>query len=280
IAENTSTATHIKVADITVTDDALGSNTLGLTGADASFFEIVGNALFLKAGTVLDFESKTNYAVAVTVDDTSVGGTPDAASATYTLNVGNVNEAPTGIGLSNATVAENSANGTVIGTASGHDPDAGATLTYSLQDNAGGRFAINATTGVLTVANGSLLDFETATSHAITVRATDQGGLFHDTAFTILVTDVAPVVDGDGTNNTLAGTPDNDTMHGFAGSDSLSGLGGDDTLIGGTGGDALDGGSGFDTADYSTASAPVTVDLVNPALNTGDAAGDSYVSIE
>src|SRR5207253_9088947 len=38
-------------------------------------------------------------------------------------------------------------------------------------------FAIDATSGVITVANGSLLDYEAATSHAVTVRVTDQGGL-------------------------------------------------------------------------------------------------------
>ena len=58
IAENTSTASHIKVADINVTDDALGSNILGLTGADAASFEIVGNALYLKAGTVARFREQ------------------------------------------------------------------------------------------------------------------------------------------------------------------------------------------------------------------------------
>ena len=41
----------------------------------------------------------------------------------------------------------------------------GPAVTYSLTDDAGGRFAIDATTGVVTVANGTLLDFETATSH-------------------------------------------------------------------------------------------------------------------
>src|SRR5207302_1429560 len=109
IDENTATATHIKVADIVVTDDALGTNTLGLTGADATFFEIVGTGLFLKAGTVLDFESKASYAVAVTVDDTMVGTTPDAASTTYTLAVTDVNEPPTAVALTNktASIAEN-----------------------------------------------------------------------------------------------------------------------------------------------------------------------------
>ena len=53
------------------------------------------------------------------------------------------------------TVAENAANGTAVGiTALATDADAGTTISYSLTDNAGGRFAINATTGVVTVAEG------------------------------------------------------------------------------------------------------------------------------
>ena len=70
-----------------------------------------------------------------------------------------------------ATIAENSSTGAVVATASGLDFDSGDTLTYSLQNDAGGRFAINGSTGQITVANGSLLDFETSTSHAIIARA-------------------------------------------------------------------------------------------------------------
>ena len=80
-------------------------------------------------------------------------------------------------------IAENSTNGSVVGTVTGVDPDPGAVLTYSLLDDAGGRFAIDSATGKLTVANGSLLDYEAATSHGIVVRATDQGGLFVDKTF-------------------------------------------------------------------------------------------------
>ena len=87
VAENTSTATRIKVADVAVQDDGLGTNVLSLTGADAGFFEIAGTTLYLKAGTVLDFEAKSSYAVAVAADDTTLGATPDATSATYTLAV-------------------------------------------------------------------------------------------------------------------------------------------------------------------------------------------------
>ncbi|THI84978.1 MAG: cadherin repeat domain-containing protein [Nitrospira sp. CG24A] len=59
-----------------------------------------------------------------------------------------------------------------------------------MTNTAGGRFAIHASTGVLTVANGSLLNYESASSHSVTVRVTDRGGLTYDEAFTISVTNV------------------------------------------------------------------------------------------
>ncbi|HLO76604.1 MAG TPA: cadherin domain-containing protein [Magnetospirillum sp.] len=71
-------------------------------------------------------------------------------------------------------VSENAHAGDAVGvTALSLDPDAGDTVTYSLVDDAGGRFAIDATTGVITVADASLLDYETATSHQVTVLASD-----------------------------------------------------------------------------------------------------------
>ncbi len=86
LAENSSTAARIQVGTIIVSDDALGTNTLSLSGADAAVFEIDGAKLLLKAGTVLDFETKPSYAVTVNVDDAGVGATPDA-STTFTLEI-------------------------------------------------------------------------------------------------------------------------------------------------------------------------------------------------
>ncbi|MBK9947788.1 MAG: DUF4347 domain-containing protein [Nitrospira sp.] len=116
------------------------------------------------------------------------GGT--SADYDTTVTVSGVNDAPTDLSLSANTVAENAANGTVVGTATGTDPDTGDTKTYSFTDNAGGRFAINSATGQITVANGSLLNYEAATSHSVTVRVTDSGGLTYDETFTINVTNV------------------------------------------------------------------------------------------
>lgn len=89
ILENTGTVSRIKVGDILVTDDGLGTNQLSLGGADAASFEISGSELFLKAGTVLDFETKSSFSLSLSVDDSTVGTTPDA-TANYTLAVTDV----------------------------------------------------------------------------------------------------------------------------------------------------------------------------------------------
>ena len=99
---------------------------------------------------------------------------------------GNVNQAPTDIALFGNSVAENSTNGTVVGALSAVDPDAGDTKTFTLVNNAGGRFTISG--GNLVVAGA--LDHESAGSHQVTVRVTDSAGNFRDEIFTIDVTNV------------------------------------------------------------------------------------------
>ncbi|MDH5802082.1 MAG: putative Ig domain-containing protein [Gammaproteobacteria bacterium] len=132
--------------------------------------------------------------VSILVDTMAIGSSP------YTLPIGSANASPTDINLSNSSIAENSADNTVIGTLSSVDT-AGDTHTYSFvgpNNDAGGRFAI--VDNQLQVANGSLLDFETNTSHSISVRATDQGSLFVERSFTITVTNVPDVLSAIGIN--------------------------------------------------------------------------------
>ncbi|MEM9972689.1 MAG: malectin domain-containing carbohydrate-binding protein [Pseudomonadota bacterium] len=94
LPEDTDTTAAVKVADILVSDDDLGTNVLSLAGADAASFDIVGTELFLVAGTALDFETKPAFDVTVQVDDAEVGDPLVDAFADFTLAIGDVNEAP------------------------------------------------------------------------------------------------------------------------------------------------------------------------------------------
>jgi Ca2+-binding RTX toxin-like protein len=175
--------------------------------------------------------------------------------------------APTGATLSANSVAENSDNGTVVGTVSGTDPDSGNTLAYTLANSAGGRFTIDATTGVLTVANGLLIDYELATSYNVTVRITDQTGLKFDKSFSIDVTDVyediAVVL--------VNGTSGNDQIYGDQVAETIDGKGGNDYLHGGNGGDTYIFGVGSGNDTVAESNADVGTDIVKlVGLNSSD----------
>lgn len=80
--------------------------------------------------------------------------------------------------------------------------------------------------------------------------------------------------------NVIRGEANVDYIFGRRGDDTLEGGIGDDVLFGGVGADALIGGANRDRAQYSEALTAVEVDLAHPHMNTGEAAGDSFDSIE
>jgi Ca2+-binding RTX toxin-like protein len=84
----------------------------------------------------------------------------------------------------------------------------------------------------------------------------------------------------DGGSHELYGLGGNDQIWGRGGNDYLEGGDGDDVLDGGSGADRLNGGAGFDTASYASAAAGVAADLTAGRGYSGDAAGDTYLSIE
>src|SRR5688572_2830854 len=71
-------------------------------------------------------------------------------------------------------VAAGSAAGTAVGVTASSTDSNGRAITYSLADDAGGRFAIDPTSGVVTVADSSLL--AGPLTHAIAVQASDGAG--------------------------------------------------------------------------------------------------------
>ncbi|MCS7467714.1 Ig-like domain-containing protein, partial [Stieleria sp. ICT_E10.1] len=136
---------------------------------------------------------------------TLADGGEDGASAiagSFTITVTPVNDnaisAIADVDPSANSVAEDAVSGTLVGiTALASDADAGATVTYSLDDDAGGRFSIETTTGIVRVAGA--LDHETSSSETITVRATSSDGSTTTMTNSIAVTDVneAPAATGE-----------------------------------------------------------------------------------
>ena len=115
------------------------------------------------------------------------GGSGNGASGSGSpLNrpVGSVSD---GDGAANS-VSESAVFGTAVGVSlRAVDPDSGDTVSYSLVDSAGGRFAVSASTGVVTVAGP--LDFEQEASHTIRGRARSSDGTQSESDFTIEIVD-------------------------------------------------------------------------------------------
>src|SRR6185295_16000306 len=145
-------------------------------------FEVVGNEVRVKAGASLDFEAATSHDITVTVTD--AGGL--SRSEVISIAVTNQNEAPTDLTVAGGSVQENAAAGTVVATLGAVDPDAGETFSYTLASDPSGKFQVVG--NQIRVKAGASLDFETATSHDVTVTVTDAGGLSRSEVISIAVT--------------------------------------------------------------------------------------------
>ncbi len=183
------------------------------------------------------------------------------------------NNPPTEIQLNNNTIAENSNNGTVVGSLTTTDSDNSDTHTYTLLNDSDGRFVVEGNR--ILVGNGSLLDFENNTSHTITVRTTDSGepAESFEQQLTINVTDV----DETPVDNNTVGTPGSDRLTGTNGGDTLTGFEGNDTYIINNSADIIieDSNAGIDTAESSiTYSLPGNVENLKLTGENIDGSGN------
>ena len=199
--------------------DAGASLTYSISGADASLFDINATT------GVVTFKSSPNYEapgdaggnnvydVKVTASDGTLSSTKDVA-----ITVTNVNEGPTLTSAANASFAENG-SGTVY-TAAATDPDAGATLTYSISGADAALFNINATTGAVTFKSSPNYEAPGDTGgnnvYDVSVTASDGTNSTKDVAITVTNVNEAPTVtsaatasfaeNGTGTVYTVAAT--------------------------------------------------------------------------
>lgn len=186
-------------ATAVVTYAILGGNTGNAFGINSS------GALFVNNSAALNYE--TTPVFALVVEARADNGSFDVA--TWTIQLADQNEAPV-FATQTRTIAENSANGTSVGTRlTAIDPEGGP-ITFTM---AAGVFAIT-TDGQLFVKDNTKLDFETQKQFNLKVVASDSKGLSTAAAVVVNVLDVA---EGDPTFPTIAALSPGSVVAGSAG---------------------------------------------------------------
>ena len=195
IAENSSNNTllgKIAFSDEDVND----THTFTIEPGDANdAFLIEPDAeIRVKNSTKLNHEVNDQFVFEVTVTD--LGGQSDTASVT--VNVTDVNENPNVSDTPFNGLSEMAPNGTVVGTVTATDPE-NDPLTFT-RTSGSAAFAINATTGQVTVANNTLLNFETQPSPTFVVTVSDGKGGSDTATITVNLVDAndPPRVTGGG----------------------------------------------------------------------------------
>ncbi|MGV8114403.1 MAG: cadherin domain-containing protein [Lentimicrobium sp.] len=144
---------------------------------------------------LMDFETYPVFNLTVQVTD---NGSPAlSASATVTVELNDINEAPVIAQGQAFQVDEHVPALTQVGNVMAADPDSGQALTFTIQGgNTNNAFAIDAVTGEITVAGN--ICFEYCSQYNLLVRATDNGtpALSGEETVVILLNDVneAPVI--------------------------------------------------------------------------------------
>ncbi|MBE9469086.1 MAG: cadherin domain-containing protein [Bacteroidetes bacterium] len=182
IYENATIGTVI--GELTATDaDADDTHTFSFVdgGSDNSSFII--NGANLKLNTVLDYETKSLYTIKVKVTDAA----GDSFEKELSINV-NENATPTDIALSNNSIDEDAAIGTIIGELSATDADADDTHTFSFAD--GGSDNSSFTIDGANLKLNTALDYETKFLYSIKIKVTDVAGDNFEKEFSINVNDV------------------------------------------------------------------------------------------
>ncbi|WP_262296934.1 hypothetical protein [Microvirga sesbaniae] len=238
--------------------DRLGLDTIGKIARDATTITVNGTEIGhvseeTSSHLTISFSTSATPALVQelirSLTYTSTGPTAAAREVKITLedSFGNTTQAtvtvvpdekPTQVNFMGTAVNELAANGDQVGILSALDANPDDRVTFTLIDDAGGRFKLDASGRNVVVADGVKLDYEQASAHSITVRATDKAGQFTDQTFRIAVRDISTEI--------TDGTGGDDRIVAGAGKDRLGGGLGNDTLNGGAGNDILTGGGGRD----------------------------------
>jgi Ca2+-binding RTX toxin-like protein len=172
-------------------------------------------------------------------------------------------------------VIEYSGTGTVVDITVSATGGTGPYKYFIENDPTDGGFTIDQSTGVVSVLDGSHIDFEAFGSVALKIRAEDSAGDIGYLTPSVTITDLPSLILGSSGSDVIDAvyiTPtDNNpnTIYGKDGDDEIHGLGGDDQIEGGAGDDEIFGGDDEDI---------IWGDAGNDIINGGDDDDELYGS--
>lgn len=190
--ENTVNSTSVHTVIATDADD--NTLTYSITNGNTSGAFSISNAglITVTDATKLDYETSPQFVLTVNVSD---GARDD--DAIITINLSNLNDNTPVANDATVSLSENTINGTAVHTVIATDDD-GNPLTYSITNgNTSGAFSVNST-GLITVADGTKLDYETLAQFVLIVNVSD-GASDDDAIITINLNnlnDNMPVANG------------------------------------------------------------------------------------
>lgn len=174
----------------------------GSSGND--FFTIRDNELL--SLEQFDFEEQESYSIRILTDD----GNGGKFSKSFEIAINDVeeivNQDPTDIALSNQSIKENEAGGTLIGEFSTTDPDAGDSHTYTLVDgegNDGNEFFVIKDNELISLIS---FDYEQLKQTSVRIETRDNNGGTFQKSFTIFIEDIEDDENEAPTDITLSNT--------------------------------------------------------------------------
>lgn len=165
------------VGVLSTTDaDAGDTHTYSLVDNPGFLFRIVGDRL--EPNALFNFESEDSYDIIIRTTDGN-----SAFQKSVIVSINDINDTPSNVGITNASITENNSIGDLVGILGTSDDDIADTHTYTFISNPFAAFSIN---GNRLEAN-AVFDFSSQNSFPITIRSTDNDGEFKEQSFDITI---------------------------------------------------------------------------------------------
>lgn len=185
LVENTNLTINLSQLDIDE-NNALGQVVAELSSnaAQASYSIDMGQESFyvdanmLKANAVFNYENQSTHTVSIQVTDLSNNA---VNVESFTIQVNNLDDAPSTLNLSNNRIKSDQPSGTAIGQLSSMQEE-GLAVQYSLLNHTD-KYMIDGDS----LRTAMLLSYNSKVEHEVQIRATTSNGLYLDRTFTVVV---------------------------------------------------------------------------------------------